>query len=538
MSTPTTVGLDAALYAGGHNYGLGSWPWRRARINADATALVQDGRSLSYGELARRTARLAAALLTDGLAPGGRVAYLGPNDVSAFEALFATGLAGGVFVPLNTRLTAREIAYILDDSGASVLVVAASHAQIVNEIGSSPAPLRTVLALEDANLDAAHRPYELFVEEGRPDGAFPAVDFDDPCLILYTSGTTGAPKGAVLTHRNVTFNTVNQLAHFDVTSSDRTLCIAPIFHVTGLGQVTLPTLFKGGQVRPVSRFDPAVVLNAITVGRVTGFSAVPTILQMLCDHPNWEATDLTSLRTVVYGGSPVQERVAVEWLRRGVPLLQGYGMTEAAAGVYMATDQTAAGRPTAIGVPHFFTDVAMIDDGRARPPRPGESGELVVRGPHMFAGYWQREDDTAAALTDDGWYRTGDVIATGEDGLAAVVDRVKDIIISGGENIYPVEVEAALERLPGIASAAVVGVPDDKWGEVGLAYVVPEDSGFDEESARTALSTELARYKIPKYFEVIDAIPRNATGKIRRTELRLSASKSTPNRTTTPERTL
>jgi fatty-acyl-CoA synthase len=400
-----------------------------------------------------------------------------------------------------------------------------------------PPTLTTVLALTEADLAVPHRQYEPFLQAGRPDGAFPAVDFDDPCLILYTSGTTGAPKGAVLTHRNVTFNTVNQLAHFDVTSTDRTLCIAPVFHVTGLGQVTLPTLFKGGQVRPVGRFDPAAVLNAIAADRITGFSAVPTILQMLCDHPDWPDTDLTSLRTVVYGGSPVNERVAVEWLRRGVPLLQGYGMTEAAAGVYMATDQTAAGRATAIGVPHFYTDVAMIDDGCERPPRPGQSGELVVRGPHMFAGYWKRDDDTAAAFTDGGWYRTGDVIATGEDGLAAVVDRVKDIIISGGENIYPVEVEAALERLPGIASAAVVAVPDDKWGEVGLAYVVAQEPGFDEAATRTALNSELARYKIPKYFEVIDAIPRNATGKICRTELRRSASEFPPVRHPTPERT-
>lgn len=537
MSITNPVGLDAVFYAGGANYGLGSWPWRRARINPAAIALAKHDQQLSYGELAMRTARLAAGLLADGLPPGGRVAYLGPNDISAFEVLFATGLAGGVFVPLNTRLAAREIGYMLDDSAASVLVVAPSHAETINEIGALPTSLTTVLALTDSNVAVTHRLYEPFLEAGLPDGAFPAVDFDDPCLILYTSGTTGAPKGAVLTHRNVTFNTVNQLAHFNVTSTDRSLCIAPIFHVTGLGQVTLPTLFKGGQVRPIDRFDPAAVLNHIAAERITGFSAVPTILQMLCDHPDWPTTDLTSLRTVVYGGSPVQERVAVEWMRRGVPLLQGYGMTEAAAGVYMATGETAAARPTAIGVPHFFTNVAMIDEGREQPPRPGQSGELVVRGPHMFAGYWQREDDTAAAFTDAGWYRTGDVIATGEDGLAAVVDRIKDIIISGGENIYPAEVEAALERQPGIASAAVVGVPDDRWGEVGLAYIVSQDPGFDEAATRTALNSELARYKIPKYFEVIDAIPRNATGKIRRAELRCGAHEVKPTNEANPGRT-
>ncbi|QVI27254.1 AMP-binding protein [Mycolicibacterium neoaurum] len=534
MSNVPLVGLDASFYDGGQNYGLGSWPWRRARINADAVALAQHGREVTYRQLAERTARLAASLLESGLAAGGRVAYLGPNDISAFEVLFATGLAGGVFVPLNTRLAAPEIAYMLGDSAVSVLVVAAGHAQTINEIAVLPASLATVLSVTEADLQVTHQAYEQFLAAGQPGGAFPAVDFEDPCLILYTSGTTGAPKGAVLTHRNVTFNTVNQLAHFDVSSTDRTLCLAPLFHVTGLGQVTLPTLFKGGLVLPVTRFDAGEVLSVITAERITGFSAVPTILQMLCDHPSWPDTDLSSLRTVVYGGSPVQERVAVEWLRRGVPLLQGYGMTEAAAGVYMATGPTATGRPTAIGVPHFFTDVAMVEQGRERPPLPGQSGELVVRGPHMFAGYWNRENDTAAALTPQGWYRTGDVIAAGEDGLAAVVDRVKDIIISGGENIYPVEVEAALERLPGVGAAAVVGVPDDKWGEVGLAYIVPQKPGFDEAATRVALGAALARYKIPKFFQVIETIPRNATGKIKRNELRSDATDLATKRSSTP----
>lgn len=538
MTAHPTVGLDAIFYHGAQNYGLGSWPWRRARINADAVALTQHDRQLTYRQLAQRTAQLAASLLEAGLRPGARVAYLGPNDVSAFEVLFATGLAGGVFVPLNTRLAAPEIAYMLDDSAVTVLVAAASNAHTVNDIEHLPASLTTVLSVHNADLSAAHRPYEQFLAEGQPTGRFPAVAFEDPCLILYTSGTTGAPKGAVLTHRNVTFNTMNQLAHFDLSAADRTLCLAPIFHVTGLGQVTLPTLFKGGQVLPVQRFDPGEVLKAIAHEHITGFSAVPTILQMLCDHPDWPDTDLSSLRTVVYGGSPVQERVAVEWLRRGVPLLQGYGMTEAAAGVYMATGTTAAGRPTAIGVPHFFTDVAMVEHDTENPPRPGQSGELVVRGPHVFDGYWQRDQDTAGAFTDGGWYRTGDVVAVGDDGLAAVVDRVKDIIISGGENVYPVEVEAALERLPGIGSAAVVGVADDKWGEVGLAYIVAQAPGFDEAAARSALSAELARYKIPKFFEVIESIPRNATGKIKRAELRGAATKLASKKSSTPvERT-
>jgi fatty-acyl-CoA synthase len=528
MSHPPETLLGPENYRGGLNSGLGSWPWRRARITPQRRALEQNGTTLTYRELAMRTATLAASMIEAGLAPGERVAYLGPNAISAFESLFATGLAGGVFVPLNTRLAPREIAYMLADSGAAILIVAPTHYDVITAIGALPPTVRLVLALQSPGCPFAHADYQQFLAAGTPAG-FPAVALDDPALILYTSGTTGTPKGAVLTHGNVTFNTINQLAHFDVTSTDRALCLAPLFHVTGLGQITLPTLFKGGCVQPVARFDPAEVLATIESDRITSFSAVPTILQMLAEHPHWADTDLSSLHTIVYGGSPVLERVAREWLRRGVSLLQGYGMTEAAAGVYLATGDTAAGHPTSVGVPHFFTDVAMLGPVAADPPQPGDSAELGIRGPHVFAGYWNRAQDTADAFTDTGWFRTGDVVATGHDGQATIVDRVKDIIISGGENIYPAEVEAALDHVPGVASAAVIGVADPKWGEVGVAYIVADpDNGFDEERTRELLSTHLAHYKIPKHFRIVDSIPRNATGKILRAQLRQAELDDTP----------
>jgi fatty-acyl-CoA synthase len=347
---------------------------------------------------------------------------------------------------------------------------------------------------------------------------------DDPALLLYTSGTTGRPKGAVLTHGNLTWNTVNYLAHVDVLSTDRALCIAPLFHCVGISQVTLPTLFKGGSVELLPKADPGLVLERVSTGRITGFSAVPTMLQMMCEHPAWDTADLSSLTLVQYGGSPVQERVARAWLDRGVRLLQGYGMTEAAPGVYMSTPESTAASPTAVGVPHFFTDVALLRDGGPAPVG-GEPAELLVRGPHVFPGYWNRPEETAASFVDGGWFRTGDVLRVDADGSAHVVDRVKDMFISGGENVYPAEVEAVAVQLDEVASIAVVGSPDERWGEVGIGYVELRDGAtLSEARLRAHLEANLARYKVPKHLVFVAELPRNATGKIRRVELRTRAA--------------
>ena len=345
------------------------------------------------------------------------------------------------------------------------------------------------------------------------------VELDDPALILYTSGTTGRPKGAVLTHGNITWNTVNQLAHIDVLSTDVALCVAPLFHVTGLGQVSMPTLLKGGTVVVVPKFDAGGFLSLVARRRATCFSAVPTMLQMMCEHPDWESADLSSLRYVIYGGSPISEKVARAWLSRGVVLQQGYGMTEAAPGVFMALPDGAVSRPVSAGVPHFFTDVELVTSEEDRLAGAGQ-GELLVRGPHVFAGYWNRPKETAESLSQ-GWYRSGDVVRIDDDGWAYVVDRVKDLIISGGENIYPAEVEAAITELADVTAAAVVAVPDPKWGEVGCAFVVLRPGAdLDEVALRAHLEQRLARYKIPRYVDLCDELPANATGKVLRPLLR------------------
>ncbi|HST82070.1 MAG TPA: long-chain fatty acid--CoA ligase [Kineosporiaceae bacterium] len=511
------------------DYGLGSWPMRRARIDSAGLALRQGDRSRSYGELADRVEHLARAFVSLGVGYGDRVAYLGLNDLATFEAFFAATRIGALFVPLNTRLTAAEIAYLLGDSQPSVLLYGPEHAEVVTAADPTAHGVRTVLPISDP----AQR-YEGLIESAT---ALPAVgsevSLSDDALILYTSGTTGQPKGAVLTHENLTFNTMNQLAHADVLSSDVALCICPLFHATGLGQVTLPTLFKGGTVVVVPKFDAEQVLAAVDQLRINSFAAVPTMLQMLCEHPNFATTNLSSLRFAIYGGSMVIERVARAWQQRGVSILQGYGMTEASPGVYMAPEAGAREHPVSIGSPHFFTDVSLdapgVDDSGQRPAEPGAMGELLVRGPNVFRGYWNRPADTELAFTN-GWFRSGDVLRIGDDGWAYVVDRVKDMIISGGENVYPAEVESAITALPGVLDCAVVAEKDERWGEVGHAFVIlavgaaaSTEGGpiaWTQSSMRERLRDTLASFKIPRLIEFVDELPRTATGKVRKQLLR------------------
>jgi fatty-acyl-CoA synthase len=471
--------------------GIGSWPARRARIDPARVALLQGDRTLTYGELADRVDRLAGTLAAREVRPGDRVAWLGANDIATFEVFFAAARLGALFVPLNVRLAPPEIAYLISDARPQVLVHSTDPPDV-------PVPHRVRADELAAGERVAPRD----------------ISLDDDAVILYTSGTTGRPKGAVLTHGNLIFNTMNQFAHIDVLSTDLALCVSPLFHATGLSQVSLPTLYKGGTVVVADRFDAEKILCDIETLRITSFSAVPTMLQMLADHPSFVDTDLSSLRYVNYGGSTVLERVAVAWQARGVTLLQGYGMTEACPGVTMATPDGARQRPTSAGVPHFFTDIDVV---------PG-TGELLVRGPNVFRGYWNRPEDTREAFTGD-WYRSGDVVRVDPDGWVHVSDRIKDLIISGGENVYPAEVEAAIDTLPEVLDCAVVAVPDEKWGEVGAAFLVLAPGvSLTTEMLRDALRGKLAGYKIPKYAVVVDELPRTATGKVRRERLRAEAA--------------
>ncbi|MFE9344848.1 acyl-CoA synthetase [Streptomyces olivaceus] len=518
------------------NQGIGSWPARRARRTPARTAVVHRGTGTTYRELHERVLRLAHALRALGVVRGDRVAHLGPNQPAFLETLFAAGALGAVLVPLNTRLAAPELAYSLVDSGSTVLVHGAEQAETATAAAADTG-VRHRVTLGAPGGGALG--YEDLIAGGSTEPLDEAVAPDDPCLIMYTSGTTGRPKGAVLSHANITWNSVNVLVDTDLTGDEVTLVVAPLFHTAGLNMTCLPTLLKGGRVVLLEAFDAGAVLEAVERERVTYMFGVPTMYDAMAAHPRWETADLSSLRSLNCGGAPVPARTIERYLARGLAFSQGYGMTEASPGVLLLDREQTSAKAGSAGVPHFFTDarVALPDGSTAGA---GQRGEILVQGPNVMSGYWNRPEDTAAAVTDDGWLRTGDVARTDEDGYAYIVDRVKDMFVSGGENVYPAEVEDALLSHPAVRECAVVGVPDQVWGEVGHAVVVLADGDrADGPEILAHLRGRLAKYKIPKTVVFAADLPRTASGKILKPAVRKahpapSAGPAVPESSTSP----
>jgi fatty-acyl-CoA synthase len=502
------------------NAGLGSWPERRSRISPERDAIWFEGTTTSHAGFAERVRRAAGALAALGVRSGDRVAWTGGNHPSALETLYACGQLGAIWVPVNARLTAPEAEYVLTHSGASVVVHGRDHGELADALRGRLSGVRAWVAAEPPVAGGADSlPYEELLASSPPEPRDEPVGLEDPCLVMYTSGTTGRPKGAVLTHGNMTWNATNQLLGMDLTADERTLALAPLFHIGGLNGTVNPTLLRGGCAVVVRRFDPAETLRVIEEQRVNSFFAVPTMLDAMSREPDFGTRDLSALRTIGAAGAAVPLPTLRTWLDRGVTMQQCYGMTEAAPGCTVLDPADAERKVGSAGRPLFFTDLRVVrTDGTDAGV--DEVGEVVVSGPNVMAGYWEDPEQTAAALRD-GWYHTGDAGSLDAEGYLYIRDRYKDMIISGGENVYPAEVESALLELPGVVEAAVIGVPDERWGEVGLAIVVPAPGApEDAEAIRTALRARLAGFKVPRHVEFADELPKTATGKIRKPDLR------------------
>jgi fatty-acyl-CoA synthase len=502
------------------NAGLGSWPERRLMISPDRDAIWFEGTTTSHAGFAERVRRAAAALAGLGVVAGDRVAWTGGNHPSALETLYACGQLGAIWVPVNARLAAPEAEYVLRHAGASVVVHGRELGGLADALRDRlDGVLHWVAAEPPSDGGADSLPYEQLLAVAHPEPRDEPVTLDDPCLIMYTSGTTGRPKGAVLTHGNMTWNAVNQLLGFDFAQDERTLALAPLFHIGGLNGTVNPTLLRGGCAVVVRRFDPAGTLQVIEEQRVNSFFAVPTMLDAMAREPGFVSRDLSALRTIGAAGAPLPLPTLRTWLDRGVTMQQAYGMTEASPGATVLDSADAVRKVGSAGRPVFFTDVRVLRPDGTRAD-PGEVGEIVIQGPNVMAGYWNEPEQTAAAVRD-GWYHSGDAGSVDDEGFLYVRDRYKDMIISGGENVYPAEVESALLELDGVQEAAVIGVPDERWGEVGLAVVVAAPATtLDAEVVRTQLRARLAAFKVPKHVELVDELPKTATGKVRKPDLR------------------
>jgi fatty-acyl-CoA synthase len=496
--------------------GLGAWPARAARKAARRPAMTYQGHTTTYAMLTTRVSRLAHALDSIGVRAGTRVAYLGSNHPALMESLFATAALGAIFVPLNARLSPAEITFMLDDSGAEVLIFGRGSVPTVERL---EAPARPKLIAVDADVAGA-LDYAALLAGGSEEPVDATVDLDEPCMIMYTSGTTGRPKGAVLSHHNIMWNCLNVLVDLDLRSDEVTLVTAPMFHTAALNMTCLPSLLKGGHLIIEPRFDADAVIETITRMHVTLLFGVPTMFTALTQSPLWANADLSSVRLLLCGGAPVPKSLITAYLERGLSFVQGYGMTETAPGALIVDPHLSRETVGAAGVAHFFTDVRLVrDDGM--PAAPGEPGEIVIAGPNVMRGYWGLPDATDAAFLEGGWVRSGDVAIADESGVITIVDRVKDVYISGGENVYPAEVEKALCDHAAVVEAAVIGVADATWGEVGRAYIVLATGGSVTEDELSAhLRTRLAGYKIPRSWVFVDSLPHTASGKVQKSQLR------------------
>ncbi len=494
--------------------GLGSWPARRARMTPGKTALIQADVTRTYAELAENTTRLARGLAARGISRGDRVAFLGLNSIELVETMFATAKVGAVFLPLNTRLAPPETAWILADSGASLLIWAPGFEKVVNapEIGRLPLDILPADAVNHGGADG------LRSEQATPLDL--PVGHDDLFMIQYTSGTTGRPKGVMLTHGNIIWNVYNLLVDVDIRSDEVALVTAPLFHTAALNQVLFPTLLKGGTALVEAKFDPDRAIDLIEERGVTLLFGVTSMYLALAQSPRWAQASLRTLRSALSGGAPLPVALLQAYLDRGLMIIQGYGLTEASPGVTMLRAADGVRKVGSAGTACFFADVRVVGPDGAD-VAVGEPGEVLAQGPNVTPGYWQQPDATQAAFAEDRWLRTGDLAEIDDEGYLYIVDRLKDMIISGGENVYPAEVEQAFYTHPAVAECAVIGVLDAKWGEVGRAVVVLRDGHqVTEEELIAHLDGRLARYKIPKSVVFAAALPHNASGKLAKPDLR------------------
>jgi fatty-acyl-CoA synthase len=484
---------------------LGRWLADRARNTPARVSIDAAAGRVTYAQLHDRSRRMTAALAARGVEHGARVATLTPNSVDHVALFFACASLGLALQPLNWRLLASELRYQLDDAEPALLVIDPEHADLADDAGGD------VPRVGFAQLDAP--------------GAVPPVDVrdDDPLLLAYTSGTTGKPKGAVLTHANCFWTNLS----FDRTSGigegDVVLQVLPQFHSGGWNVQPLLAWWKGATVVLESSFDPARALRLVETKRVTTMMGVPATYLFMAEEPEFATCDLSSLRLAVVGGAPMPESLLETWQARGVGIVQGYGLTEAAPNVLCLPKEDAERKLGFAGKPYPHVDVALRNPDSGELLEGPATGELVVRGPNVFAGYWRDPDATAAAFAE-GWLLTGDLAERDEEGYYRIVGRLKDLVISGGENVYPAEIEDALHAHSAIAEAAVVGVPDEHWGEACVAFVVLRPGqDADEADVLEWCAGRLARFKVPKSVRFVDTLPRSALDKVLKDELRASA---------------
>lgn len=486
------------------------WLGSHARLTPNRTVLMDDETNQQYTffELNEKASRIATYLVKLGIQKGDRIAFLAPNNLFYFELLFACAKMGAIFVPLNFRLNAKELTYILKDAAVSACFYDSSLKKLADEIHSSIPALKFINIQTDYETMHLH---DAWIEES-------AVSYHDPWVIIYTGGTTGLPKGVVLSHKNILANAINTIISWKISANDITYTVLPLFHTGGLNALTIPVLYSGGKVIIGRQFNPEKTLKVIVEQKITIILLVPTMHHMIQRTELFQTIEIPHNPIFLSGGAPCPLPIYEGYLKRGFQFKEGYGLTEAGPNNFYLSPEEAKVKRGSVGKPMIHNRITLRNDQDEEVPV-GEVGEIVIEGDHVFAYYWNKPEITQQTVRNGRLY-SGDLGRCDQDGYYYIVGRKKEMIISGGENIYPLEIETVLQDHPDLLEAVVIGVEDEKWGEKVIAYVVKKsDVALSAEDLIHYCHQHLARYKTPKEFYFLDELPKTSVGKIDKKKL-------------------
>jgi fatty-acyl-CoA synthase len=501
----------------------------RARLTPNREAMLElpTGQRYTYAELNARANRLANWMQGLGVERGDRVSILAHNSVAYTDLVYGLAKIGAIFAPLNWRLVARELIYIVNDCNPKVLICGPEFTRVLAEM-QSKIDVAHYCSLEGAQLGGALDYDEGLAAASAAEPERPPLDADDTYAILYTSGTTGQPKGAMIPHRQVLYNCLNTVASWGLTETDVSPVFTPLFHAGGLFAFLAPLFYIGGRIVLFRTFDLEAIFNAILDEKCTVVLGVPTIFRMIMGSPGFAEADFGHVRFFINGGASLPVDLAKDWLAaKGGVFRQGYGLTEVGVNCFSMTDEESVSKLGSVGKPIFHSKMRLLNPDTGQDVPVGQEGELLIWGPHVCTGYWRNPEASAEVLwydpeTGSGpWFRTGDMARMDEDGFYYIIGRYKDMIKSGGENIYAAEVEAVFCEHPAVNEAALIGMPHETWGEVGLMVVVLEEGRTaSEEELKAFCGKQLARYKVPKRVMFADALPYSSYGKVLKNELK------------------
>ncbi|MFC4559449.1 class I adenylate-forming enzyme family protein [Virgibacillus kekensis] len=484
------------------------WFQNRVNLSPDKSAVIdsETDEQFTYSELNERANHLAQYFVEKGIGKGDRVALLAPNHVSYFDFIFACMKIGSVFVPLNWRLSIDELSYVINDCSPSLIGVHPEFQENIKKVRTEYGII-DIYANDYVNdLHARHSfaPVENIAES-------------DPLAMIYTGGTTGKPKGAVLSHRSILWNATNTIISWNLTDKDVTLTCLPMFHTGGLNVLSLPLLLIGGKVVISPAFDPSKIVSDLVNYQCTIVLCVPTMYHMMVQTEAFQQATFPDMNVFLSGGAPCPHKIYTAFRDKGIAFKEGYGLTEAGPNNFFIDPGETERKVGSVGKPMIFNKIKIVNE-KGQETHSNEVGELLIRGNHAFEFYWKKEQQTGETLVDD-WVHTGDLAKQDEEGYVYIVGRKKDMIITGGENVYPLEIEHWLESHEGISEAAVLGLPDEKWGEIVAAFVVP-NSKLSKEEVKQHCEKKLSRYKIPKKIILLDELPKTHVGKINKAALK------------------